>query len=123
MGRKRVCDPEDVLEAFARGLPLLEISRALGDVPVGTLGAIVHRARREGDPRAALRCRPAAHRAATSSPAAKPESGQFRRRRLARAFPGSPAELADAATRTSAPVKRLTPGVATAGWRPSWLRV
>ena len=125
MGRKRVCDPEAVLEAFARKLPLRVISRTLG-VPVGTIGAIVHRARRQGDPRAELRCRPAVRRAArpgSALTAPRGESAQFRRRRLAQAFPGSPAELTDAAASAGTPVQRLRPGVATAGWRPSWLRV
>jgi len=125
MGRKRVCDPEAVLDAFASKAPLREISRALG-VPVGTIGAIVHRARRQGDPRAELRRRPSAPRAASpgSAPSApRGESAQFRRRRLAQVFPGSAAELADAAASAGTPVQRLSPGVAAAGWRPSWLRV
>jgi len=121
MGRKRVCDPEAVLEAFAGKLPLRVISRTLG-VAVGTIGAIVHRARRQGDPRAELRCRRAA-RPGSAVTAPRGESAQFRRRRLAQAFPGSPAELADAAASAGTPVQRLRPGVATAGWRPSWLRV
>ena len=57
MGRRPVCDPEVVLDAFACNLPLMEISRSLGGIPIGTLGSIIHRARKEGDPRAGLRRR------------------------------------------------------------------
>ncbi|MGB7835380.1 MAG: hypothetical protein WBL84_24555, partial [Xanthobacteraceae bacterium] len=64
MGRKRTCDQEAVLDAFARKLTLKEISRSLGGVPIGTLGVIIHRARKAGDPRAGLR------RPATLPPAA-----------------------------------------------------
>ena len=121
MGRKRVCDPEAVLDAFAQNLRLADISRLLGGVPIGTLGAIVHAARRAGDPRAPLR------RRSPPPPAAHPLRGacaaHIRRRRLARRFPGSPADLAAAIARARVDVHRLRPGIATWGWRPSWLRV
>jgi hypothetical protein len=121
MGRKRVCDPEAVLDAFAQNLPLAEISRLLGGVSIGTLGAIVHAARRSGDPRAPLRRRP------PPPVAAQPLGGglpaHVRRRRLARRFPGSPADLAAAIARARVEVHRFRPGIATWGWRPSWLRV
>ena len=54
MGRKRTCDQEAVLDAFARNLTLKEISRLLRGVAIGTLGVILHRARKAGDPRAGL---------------------------------------------------------------------
>jgi hypothetical protein len=120
MGRKRTCDPEIVLDAFARKLSLKEISRSMGGVPIGTLGAIIHRARRAGDPRAALRRAPRVTVKAAAEP--QPASKGFRRRRLAREFPSSPAELEAAIARASVPVRRLRPGIATFGWRPSWLR-
>jgi hypothetical protein len=41
---------------------------------------------------------------------------------LARQFPGSTAELNEAVARADIPVQRLRPGIATSGWRPSWLR-
>src|SRR6476620_10464115 len=86
MGRRPVCDPEAVLDAFACNLPLTEISRSLGGIPIGTLGSIIHRARKEGDPRAGLRRRvnrrvvPAQDR---------PSSPRVRRQMLARQSPGS----------------------------------
>jgi hypothetical protein len=122
MGRKRTCDPELVLDAFARKLTLKEISHALG-VPIGTLGVIIHRARKAGDPRAPLR------RTATPPPApavetpAQPPSARHRRRTLARTFPASAADLDDAVARTDVKPRRLQAGIATAGWRPSWLRI
>jgi hypothetical protein len=119
MGRKRTCDPEAVLEAFARNLPLAEISRALGDVPIGTLGAIIHRARRAGDPRAALRRRGSPP---INNPGGEPGSAHIRRRQLAREFPSNPDELSDARERSTVPVRRLKAGPATLGWRPSWMR-
>jgi hypothetical protein len=123
MGRKRVCDPEVVLEAFARRLPLAEISKSIGGVPIGTLGAIIHRARKAGDPRAALRQLHTPRRASAAKAEPGPVSGQIRRRRLAREFPASTTELENAIARASVPVRRLRPGIATWGWRPSWLRV
>jgi hypothetical protein len=121
MGRKRVCDPDAVLDAFAQNLPLAEISRLLGGVPIGTLGAIVHAARRAGDPRAPLRRRPPPPAAALPLRGALP--AHIRRRQLARRFPGSTADLANAIARASVRVRRLRPGIATWGWRPSGLRV
>jgi hypothetical protein len=120
MGRKRTCDPETVLDAFARKLPLAEISRSMGGVPIGTLGAIIHRARRAGDPRAGLRR--VARGAVKAAVEPAPVCAEVRRRRLAREFPSSPAELDAAITRASVPVRHLRPGIATWGWRPSWLR-
>jgi hypothetical protein len=125
MGRKRTCDPDVVLDAFARKLTLKEISRSLGGVPIGTLGVIIHRARKAGDPRAGLR------RPATPPPAADvaieaappPVSARSRRRQLARAFPSSAADLNDAVARTSVKPRRVRPSPPTWGWRPSWLRV
>jgi hypothetical protein len=119
MGRIPVCDPEVVLDAFACNLPLKEISRSLGGVPIGTLGAIIHRARKDGDPRASLRRR-VNRRAATA--ANRPSSPQVRRQLLARQFPGSTAELSEAVARADIPVQRLRPGIAMGGWRRSWLR-
>jgi hypothetical protein len=125
MGRKRTCDQDAVLDAFARKLTLKEISRSLGGVPIGTLGVIIHRARKAGDPRAALRwpatLPPAADVAIDVEPA--PASARCRRRRLAREFPSSAAELEDAVARTSVKPRRLQPSPPTWGWRPSWLRV
>jgi hypothetical protein len=121
MGRKRTCDQDVVLDAFARKLTLKEISRSLGGVPIGTLGVIIHRARKAGDPRAALRW------PATLPPATDveppPASARCRRRKLAREFPSSAAELEDAVARTSVKPRRLQPSPPTWGWRPSWLRV
>jgi hypothetical protein len=48
MGRRPVCDPEVVLDAFACNLPLTEISRSLGGIPIGTLGSIIHRSTQGG---------------------------------------------------------------------------
>jgi len=119
MGRRPVCDPEVVLDAFARDLPLTEISRSLGGIPIGTLGSIIHRARKEGDPRAGLRRR-VNRRVAPAQD--RPSSPRVRRLMLARQFPGSTAELSEAVARADIPVQRLRPGIATSGWRPSWLR-
>ncbi len=121
MGRRPVCDPEVVLDAFARDLPLAEISRSLGGIPIGTLGSIIHRARQQGDPRAGLRRR-INPRKATATAHNRPSSPQVRRQLLARQFPGSPAELKEAIAHADTPVQRFRPGVATCGWRPSWLR-
>ena len=122
MGRRPVCDPEVVLDAFARDLPLGEISRCLGGIPIGTLGSIIHRARQQGDPRAGLRRRINRRIANAASAQNRPSSPQVRRQLLARQFPSSAAELNDAIARADIPVQRLRPGVATCGWRPSWLR-
>jgi hypothetical protein len=123
MGRRPVCDPEAVLDAFARNEPLAEISRSLGDIPIGTLGSIIHRARQQGDPRAGLRRR-FNPRAATGATAhGRPSAPQVRRQLLARQFPGSAAELTEAIARADTPVQRLRPGIASSGWRPSWLRI
>ena len=119
MGRRPVCDPEVVLDAFARNLPLTEISRSLGGIPIGTLGSIVHRARKEGDPRAGLRRRVNRRVASAQN---RPSSPQVRRQLPARQFPGSAAELSEAVARADIPVQRLRPGIAMSGWRPSWLR-
>jgi hypothetical protein len=119
MGRRPVCDPEAVLDAFARNLPLMEISRSLGDIPIGTLGSIIHRARNEGDPRAGLRRR--VNRQVTPAQD-RPSSPRVRRQLLARQFPGSQAELSEAVARADIPVQRLRPGIAMSGWGPSCLR-
>ena len=119
MGRRPVCDPEVVLDAFARNLPLTEISRSLGGIPIGTLGSIVHRARKDGDPRAGLRRRVTMRVVSAKN---RPSSPQVRRQLLARHFPGSAAELSEAVARADIPVQRLRPGIAMSGWRPSWLR-
>ena len=125
MGRKFGCDRELVLNAFARGSRLAEISRLAGGVPLGTLGAIVHRARRAGDPRA-LRSRRnsrASLQAVHGQPQPRSESALVRRVRLGRAFPSSPEELKAATARSRVPVRRLRPGVASAGWQLSWLNI
>jgi len=125
MGRKFACDRELVLDAFARGRRLKEISGLVGGVPLGTLGAIVHRARRAGDPRA-LRWRRndrASLQTVHGQPQPTSESALVRRLRLGRAFPSSPEELKAATARSRVPVRRVRPGVASAGWRPSWLNI
>jgi hypothetical protein len=119
MGRRPACDPEVVLDAFASNLPLTEISRSLGGIPIGTLGSIIHRARKEGDPRAGLRRRVSRRIASAQN---RPSLPRVRRQLLARQFPGSAAELREALARADIPVQRLRPGIATSGWRPSWLR-
>jgi hypothetical protein len=96
MGRKRTCDQDTVLDAFARKLTLAQISRSMGGVPIGTLGAIIHRARKAGDPRAALRRRPALRPVPDADVAPPPISAKRRRQQLAREFPGSVSELNDA---------------------------
>ena len=112
---------------FARNQSLAEISRSVGGVPVGTLGAIMYRARRAGDPRAfrqrLIRRATAPAARARPKPRTESESQSFRRQRLARAFPSTPAELGEAIARASVPVRRLRPGIASDGWRPSWLRI
>ncbi len=128
MGRKSVCNRDFVLDLFARNTELAEISRLVGGVPVGTIGAIVCRARKAGDPRATLRRVQLARASAKGAPApARPqprvELEAFRRQRLARAFPSTPAELKAAIAQARVPVRRLRPGIATAGWFPSWLRI
>ena len=123
MGRKRIWDADAVLDAFARNLPLAEISRSLGGVPIGTLGAIIHRARRAGDPRAVLRRRLTPRPAPTTNVAPSRASARHRRRQLARAFPSTPVELNEAIARTTVKPRRLRAAPATWGWRPSWLRI
>jgi hypothetical protein len=123
MGRMQVCNPDVVLDLFARKLSLGEISVLVDGVPIGTLGAIVHRARKRGDQRAAPRRRGGKHAPAPARHPPGVEPQRFRRRRLARAFPSTPAELKAAIAQTSVPVRRFSPGLATWGWRPSWLRV
>jgi hypothetical protein len=122
MGRKRTCDQDTVLDAFARKLTLAQISRSMGGVPIGTLGAIIHRARKAGDPRAALRRRPALRPVPDADVAPPPVSAKRRRQQLAREFPGSVSELNDAIAQTTVKPRRLRPGIATWGWRPTWLR-
>jgi hypothetical protein len=122
MGRRRTRNQEAVLDAFARKLSLAEISRSLGDVPIGTLGAMIHRARRAGDPRAALRRRPTPTARDPIAVETSPVSAHIRRRQLAREFPSNRGELSEAIERSDVPVVRLRPGIATLGWRPSWIR-
>jgi predicted nucleic acid-binding protein len=124
MGRKRTCDQNAVLDAFAQKLPLAQISRSMG-IPIGTLGAIIHRARKAGDPRAELRrrLRHLTGRPIVKVETARPISARRRRQQLAREFPGSSDELNAAVARANVEVRRLPPGIASWGWRPSWLKI